>query len=84
MTLTASRWDVEAHKYGDLFVQFNIPAKFHAYFAEFVETGEAPRPFVDYFDTNRGCQQAVERAFVERVGALREAIRALHTVGVPT
>ena len=41
MPLTASHWDIEARKYGDVFAKFNTPAKFHAYFAEFVETGEA-------------------------------------------
>ena len=84
MPLTASHWDIEARKYGDVFAQFNTPAKFHAYFAEFVETGEALREFIDYFDTDKACQQAVERAFALRVGALREAIRALHTHCVPT
>jgi hypothetical protein len=66
--------------YSAILKKYKIAARFHVAFAEFVESGEVisgDRAFLDLFEKDAACQQAVEKAFALRIGNLRAALRAV-------
>lgn len=74
------RWSREAEKHASLFREFHIPPRFHAAFAEFVETGEvrdSASEFLHALERDPSCQQALEKAFRGRREGLQNALRAL-------
>jgi hypothetical protein len=75
-----SRWVREAGKFAGFFQEFHIPARFHAAFAEFIETGDVREnspDFLQALERDRSCQQAVEKAFRLRLAGLPAAVQAL-------
>lgn len=66
--------------YGHILLQYAIPEPFWVPFVRFVEAGELPADggrFAACLETDSAFQHALEDACVQRVGLLRDAIRAL-------
>jgi hypothetical protein len=49
----------------------DVPQEWHRAFVQFVETGEAEQPFLDYLDRDARGQRAVEQAFTAQADALQ-------------
>lgn len=53
-------------------------------FDTFVETGEASDEFFVYLDQDRGCQEAVDRAFNAQASAFEEFSQAIKAATLPS
>src|ERR1039458_642118 len=53
-----------------------LPAEWRAAFYQFLETGEADKPFLDYLESDKAAQTAIEAAFKRQAAAL-EGLGAL-------
>jgi hypothetical protein len=63
----------------------SLPEEWRGAFVRFVETGEAEEPFLDFLETDKTAQQAVEVVYSETAAALERLGARLHSAnaGLP-
>jgi len=79
--ISADELTILMGRYATILDQYHIPDDFRKLFVRFVESGEITGgndQFSACLESNPAYQSALEEAFLLRVGALRDAIRALN------
>lgn len=61
-----------------------LPEEWRVSFCRFVETGKARQPFLDYLESDKNAQKAVDTIFERQAAAFEEFARALRTDKKPT